>query len=146
MKATLSWPSQLVQSNTINDAEYEFGNTFFQSGTNASGNLVGAGGSVIGNLTITNAGIGYTPNSSSFTFSDVNLVTVTGTGRNARANININNGSASSATISEGGSGYRIGDVLSVGVIGNSSSGQNMKLRKVYTSFGRKNKLWNMET
>ena len=124
---------------TANDAEYEFGNTFFQSGTNASGNLVGAGGSVIGNLTITNAGIGYTPNSSSFTFSDVNLVTVTGTGRNARANININNGSASSATISEGGSGYRIGDVLSVGVIGNSSSGQNMKL--TVTGVGHTNEL-----
>ena len=125
---------------TVADNGYEFGNTFFQNGTNASGNLVGAGGSIIGGLTISNPGIGYTPNSSSYTFNEVTLVTSTGTGRNAQANITVENGKATSATISgDGGSGYRIGDVLTVGTIGQSSSGQNMKL--TVTGIGHTNEL-----
>jgi len=125
---------------TVADDGYEFGNTFFQNETNAAGNLVGAGGSIIGNLKVSNAGIGYTPNSSSFTFNEVTLVTSTGTGRNAQADIVVENGKATSATISgDGGSGYRVGDVLTVGTIGQSSSGQNMKL--TVTGVGHTNEL-----
>ena len=54
---------------------YEIGNTFFQEGTNATGDLVGTAGTATGNLTITNAGIGYTPLDGNQTFSGVNLVT-----------------------------------------------------------------------
>ena len=58
---------------TVADA-YEFGNTFFQSGTNATGDLVGTAGSAVGNLSISNVGLGYTPADGSLTFTGVNLV------------------------------------------------------------------------
>ena len=60
---------------TVADSGYALGNTFTQQGTNASGNLVGTAGSSTGALTITNAGLGYTPADGSFTFAGVNLVT-----------------------------------------------------------------------
>mgnify|MGYP007032744659 CR=1 FL=1 len=53
---------------TVADS-YELGNTFTQDGTNASGNLVGAGGSATGTLTIANVGIGYTPLDGNHTFT-----------------------------------------------------------------------------
>jgi len=115
---------------TVADA-YEFGNTFFQSGTNATGDLVGTAGSAVGNLSISNAGLGYTPGDGGQTFSGVNLVTLTGNGRGATADITIRNGSivASGATINNaGGSGYQVGDVVGIDTIGAASVGRNAKL------------------
>ena len=114
---------------TVSDS-FENGNTFTQLGTTATGNLVGTAGSAIGDLTISNAGIGYTPSDGSFTFSGVSLVTITGNGRGATADISIRNGSivASGATISSGGSGYVEGDVLGIDAIGAASIGRNARL------------------
>ena len=115
---------------TVADA-YEFGNTFFQSGTNATGDLVGTAGSAVGNLSITNAGLGYTPADGGQTFAGVNLVTLTGNGRGATADITIRNGSivASGATINNaGGSGYQVGDVVGITTIGAASVGRNARL------------------
>ena len=53
---------------TVVDSGYEIGNTFYQLGTNATGDLVGTAGSATGNLSITNAGLGLTPADGSFTF------------------------------------------------------------------------------
>ena len=69
---------------TVADS-YEIGNTFSQQGTNATGDLVGVAASAVGNLTISNAGLGYTPADGSQTFSGVNLITLTGNGRGATA-------------------------------------------------------------
>ena len=107
---------------------YENGNTFTQDSTNATGNLIGVASKAIGDLIITNAGIGYTPSSSQFTFDDVNLTTISGNGRGASADITISNGVAIAATIFNGGSGYQIGDVLSIDTIGNASVGRNCRL------------------
>ncbi len=115
---------------TVADA-YEFGNTFFQSGTNATGDLVGTAGSAVGNLSITNVGLGYTPADGGQTFAGVNLVTLTGNGRGATADITIRNGSivASGATINNaGGSGYQVGDVVGITTIGAASVGRNARL------------------
>ena len=103
------------------------GNTFSQLGTQATGNLVGTAGTATGTLTVTNAGIGYTPASGGFTFSGVNLVTLTGNGRGATADVTVNNGVAIAATIATGGSGYQIGDVLGITTIGASSVGRNAR-------------------
>ena len=105
---------------TVADSGYVIGNTFFQDGTNATGDLVGTAGSVTGSLTVSNAGLGYTPADGSYTFTGVNLVTITGNGRGATADISVANGSivASGATISSGGSGYVVGDVLGITTIG----------------------------
>jgi len=104
------------------------GATITQNNTNASANLVGFAGSATGTLTLTNPGIGYSPVSGQLTHSGVSLVSLTGSGQNATANITISNGVAIAATISNGGSGYVLGDVLTVNEIGNSSIGRNLKL------------------
>ena len=108
---------------TVGDS-YEMGNRFDQMGTLASGNLVGAGGSA-GGINITAAGIGYTPIDGNYTFSSVNLVTITGTGRGAVADIYVNNGVAAAATITSGGTGYSVGDVLGITTIGLSTGGSS---------------------
>jgi hypothetical protein len=112
---------------TLSDSGYVLGNTFSQLGTNATGNLVGVAGSATGTLSISNAGIGYTPTSGGLTFAGVNLVTITGNGRGAVAQVNINNGVAFAATITSGGSGYQIGDVLGITTIGAVSVGRNAR-------------------
>ena len=115
---------------TVADS-FATGNTFSQLGTQATGNLVGTAGTATGTLTVTNAGIGYTPASGGFTFSGVNLVTLTGNGRGATANVTIENGVATAATIASGGSGYQIGDVLGITTIGSSSVGRNARFSVV---------------
>jgi hypothetical protein len=113
---------------TINDSALVLGNTVLQYGTNATGNYVGSAGSATGTLNIIDAGIGYTPASGGRTFGGVNLVTITGTGRNATADITISNGTAIGATITNGGLGYQVGDVLGIGEIGNIPIGVNAEL------------------
>ena len=115
---------------TVADS-YEIGNTFSQQGTNATGDLVGVAASAVGNLSISNAGLGYTPADGSSTFTGVNLITLTGNGRGATADITIVNGSivASGATIANnGGSGYQVGDVLGITTIGIATVGTNARL------------------
>lgn len=113
---------------TLQDSGLTIGNTIVQFNSNASGIYVGSAGTATGNLTITNSGIGYTPSSGSFTYNNVSLTNVSSTGRNATANITINNGVAVAATISNGGTGYSVGDVLSVSQVGLTSLGRNLRL------------------
>jgi len=126
-------------STSITDSGLKLGNTIVQQGTNATGNYVGSAGSATGSLTITNSGIGYTPSSGGKTFNGINLVTISGSGRNATANITISNGVSVAATISNGGFGYRIGDVLGIGTMGNIPIGRNARLSVV--SIGNTNEL-----
>ena len=107
---------------TVGDS-YAEGNTFSQDGTLATGNLVGAGGSAKGTLSIANVGIGYTPLDGNLTFSSVNLETVTGNGKGAVGNVYIENGVVGACTITSGGSGYQVGDVVGITTIGLSTGG-----------------------
>ena len=107
---------------------YENGNTFTQDSTNATGNLIGVASKATGDLIVTNVGIGYTPLSGQFVFNDVSLTAISGDGRGASADITVENGSITNATVVNGGSGYEIGDVLSIDTIGNSSVGRNCRL------------------
>jgi len=139
---SLSFQSREIRiglSTSITDSELKLGNTIVQQGTNATGNYVGSAGSATGSLTITNSGIGYTPSSGGKTFNGINLVTISGSGRNATANITISNGVSVAATIGNGGFGYRIGDVLGIGIIGNIPIGRNARLSVV--SIGNTNEL-----
>mgnify|MGYP001185809966 FL=1 len=114
---------------TLADSGYANGNTFFQAGTNATGNLVGTAGTAAGTLSIANAGIGYTPTDGNLTFSGVDLVTRTGKGSGAKANITVVDGVAVAATVSNaGGRGYAVGDVVGVTTIGIASVGQDLRL------------------
>jgi len=112
---------------TISDAGVTVGNIISQDGSNATGRLAGTGGTANGNLTITNAGVGFTPSSGAWTYQNISLNTITGFGQNATANITITNGVASAATIANGGSGYVIGDVVGITSVGLNSLGRDIK-------------------
>jgi len=113
---------------TVQEPDFTIGNTVIQQGSNVSGNYVGFAGTATGTMSIINSGIGYTPSSGSFTYSNVTLTNVTGTGKNATADITITNGVAVAATISNGGTGYSVGDVLTSTGIGTNSLGRNLRL------------------
>jgi len=113
---------------TLQDSGLVLGNTILQEGTDGTGSLVGYAGSATGTLTVTTAGIGYTPSAGYYNFTGVALTSVTGTGLNATANISISNGVAIAATIVDGGKGYAIGDVLTPISVGNQSLGSGMRL------------------
>ena len=103
------------------------GNTFIQLQSGATGTLVGTAGTVA-TLSVTNAGIGYTPSAGAFTYNNLVLTNVTGTGKNGTANITIDSGVAVAATVVNGGNGYAVGDLLTVSSIGISSIGRNLRL------------------
>ena len=111
----------------ISDTGIKLGNTVTQMGSNASGNYVGSGGTATGNLTITNAGFGYTPSSGSQVYSNVSLNAITGTGKNGTVNITVTNGVAVAATMASGGTGYVLGDVVGVSSVGINSLGSGME-------------------
>ena len=98
------------------------GNTIYQQGSNVTGNLTGTAGIATGSLTVTRAGIGYTSAAASVASRDgdghtvvgVALSTITGSGQNAIATIEYNEGSVINATITGGGQGYQVGDVLGI--------------------------------
>lgn len=110
------------------------GNTILQKNTNVTGKYVSSAGIATGNLTIVNAGVGYTPtNGSQYTFTNVQLSSLTGKGRDATADITIgvsgpSVGVAIAATIRSSGTGYVVGDVLTSTQIGNESLGRNLQL------------------
>ena len=104
------------------------GNTVRQLSIGAEGTLVAFAGSITSNLTITNAGVGYTPSAAAFTYTGVGLTNITGSGVNATADITITNGQATAAAIRAGGSGYVVGDVLTPITIGNVNLGSGMQL------------------
>ena len=107
---------------TVADDNLVIGTQVFQ-GTGV-GNYVSGAGVIEGDLTITNAGLGY----SNGNFPNTSLANVTGSGSDAVAHITVLNNVATAATITSGGSGYRVGDVLTVTSLGGSPLGQNMRL------------------
>ena len=130
MPNSLNFNSKRVRvslASTINDPDLTIGNTILQEGTNVSGNYIGNAGIATGALNIINAGIGYTPSSGIATFVSVPLQAITGNGRDAIANITINNGIAIAATITSGGSGYKVGDVLGITSIGAINVGRDAR-------------------
>ena len=116
---------------TLSDTGYAIGNEFYQTGTNATGSLVGSAGTATGALNIINAGIGYTPISGGYTFGGVILDTITGHGRGATADISVSNGVAIAATVSGVGTGYQVGDVLGITTVGLNSIGRNARFSVV---------------
>jgi len=84
--------------------------------TNATGRLVNTLGAIgIGStlaLTINNVGSGVTPSSGQYTFTNVNIVSVTGFGTGGVAQVTVNNGNIGVATVTAGGRGYAVGDVV----------------------------------
>jgi hypothetical protein len=109
------------------------GNTVIQDNSNASGNFVMGLGIATGTMAVTNAGLGLTPSSGFFQYNNVPLTKLTGRGENATANIHVNNGVAAAATITDGGNGFKVGDVLTATIGG--GVGRNLQL-SVTDTFG----------
>ena len=124
-------------SGKANDVFPTLGNTIFQTGSNATGDLVGTAGAAdndaLGKLTIINAGLGYSSVTASVgsartvgghTIAGVALSTITGSGRDAKASILYNEGSVVKVVVTDGGAGYEVGDVLGI----TTSLGNNARL------------------
>lgn len=123
----------LATTITESDNNFVYGQTVYQPSTNAQGIYISkvglaTGGTSNGGLTITSAGIGYTPSVGTFTYNNISLSPITGSGRNATANITIANGVAIGATVVNSGSGYQVGDVLTATQIGSNSLGRNLRI------------------
>ena len=106
-------------SGKANDVHPNIGNTISQDNSEATGNLVATAGIATGTLTVSKVGLGYTPangtaGGSGQTVTGVALTTITGAGRDAEATVVYNEGSVVSATITGGGAGYSVGDVLGI--------------------------------
>ena len=116
-------------SSTITSTDFDYGSTIYQTRTGvgtATGTVVGYGGSIT-QFVVTGVGVGYTPGSGSFTYSNISLTTKSGKGVNATADITVTGGVIANAVISggNGGSGFNVGDVLSVPSLGNNPVGVN---------------------
>ena len=126
---------------TLSDTGYVMGNTFYQEGTNATGDLVAVAGAAYTSLNIINAGLGYTPATGVYQFNGVVLDTITGNGKGATADVYIKDGVALAATVTTGvgATGYQVGDVLGITTIGLHSLGRNARFSVV--SIGSTNEL-----
>ncbi len=113
---------------TVADTGLQVGQIVSQEVTNATGRLVGVAGSATGSLTVSKAGIGYTPADGSRTVAGVNLVTISGNGRGAVGSVSVTNGAISAATITGGGTGYQVGDVVGFTTLGVNSVGRDCRL------------------
>ena len=113
---------------TVNDPDIQLGNRITQRNNPVSGVLIGYAGSATSTMTITNAGVGYTPSAGHFSYTGVALTSITGFGLNATADIVVENGVAIGATINVGGVGYAIGDVLTPINVGTLELGSGMQL------------------
>ena len=126
---TISRRIRVSLSSTISDPGLDLGNTvFLDGGALGAGNYVGSAGEISGGLNIVNAGIGYTPNVGVATYFATPLINVTGNGTGATADITVENGVIGFATVSNGGRGYRVGDILEVGEIANMPTAANSRL------------------
>lgn len=131
LKDSLEMSSRKIKvgiGTTLQEPNLTYGNTIIQNSTGAYANYISESGIANGDLQIINSGIGYTPSSGNLTYNDVLLTSVTGDGINATANITISNGVAVAATISSGGIGYVVGDVLTASSIGSQGLGRNLRL------------------
>ena len=79
------------------------GNRVIQTNTGASGFVKQFSGIATGQLSVTTAGIGYTPSSGSFTFNGIGLTAVTGRGSDATVDLTVLDGVAIAATVRDGG-------------------------------------------
>tara|TARA_X000000368_G_scaffold404708_1_gene381077 strand:- start:6460 stop:14163 length:7704 start_codon:yes stop_codon:yes gene_type:complete len=129
----------LQLGNTIAQAAHNDGATAHTSPSNATGNYVGNAGIATGDMSVINAGLGYTPASGSYGFTGVGMTNITGTGDFVTADVHIVDGTVGACTVTASGSGYTKGDVLGIATIGNNNVGRNARLSIV--SIGRTNEL-----
>ena len=86
-------------------------------------------------LSIINAGVGYTPSADVLTYSNIPMVTLTGSGSGAVGDVTVVNGKIGVVTFTNGGSNYVVGDTVGVGTLGKGNgSGDVIAIGVVTTS------------
>ena len=108
---------------TVITRDFSVGSRLTQvSNTSAKGHVVKSLGQIkintsateAGGITTNSVGTGLTPAASNYTYTGIALTTITGNGSGAIANIQVTSGSIGVVTVTNGGSGYAVGDVLGV--------------------------------
>ena len=96
--------------------------------TTATGVIIDTLGSIgIGaSVDIINAGIGYTPSAGFATYT-ANLTTFSGSGSGAIASVTVSSGGITSCFITNGGTGYAVGDELGISTLGSTTLGRNAR-------------------
>ena len=106
---------------TVVTRDFNIGSRFTQVGNTLSeGNLVKSLGAIkintssteAGGITTNRVGTGLTPSAANFTYTGIALTSITGNGSGAIADIRVVSGSIGVVTVTNGGSGYAVGDVL----------------------------------
>ena len=89
---------------------------------NASATLINTAGIATINgsndVTIINPGVGYTPASGHFLYTDIPMVTQTGEGSGIIGDVRVENGQIGVVTFTNGGKNYAVGDTLGIGTLG----------------------------
>ena len=119
---------------TVATRDFSQGSRLTQVGnTNAEGNIVKSLGSIKintsategpGGITTNSVGTGATPSSGNLTYTGIALTTITGDGTGATANITINSGAVGVVTVTNGGNGYAVGDVVGCNL---GNTGKNLR-------------------
>jgi len=116
---------------TVATRDFNVGSRFTQVGnTLTEGNLVKSLGAIkinttsteAGGITTNTVGTGLTPSASNFTYTGIALTSITGNGSGAVANIRVVSGAIGVVTVTSGGTGYAIGDILGCS-LGETGSG-----------------------
>ena len=106
---------------TVATRDFSVGSKFTQvNNTSAEGYLVKSLGAIkintsateAGGITTNRVGTGLTPSASNFTYTGIALTSITGNGSGAVANVQVVSGSIGVVTVTSGGFGYAVGDVL----------------------------------
>jgi hypothetical protein len=105
----------------------------------ASATLLGVAGIATINgsndISIINAGIGFTPSAGTLTYSSIPTVTLTGSGSGAIADVTVVNGVVGAVTFTNGGNNYVVGDTVGLGTIGKGNgTGEIIAIGVVTTS------------
>ena len=132
-KLSVGLSTHIGGSTVMDSYALDPGRKYKQENTNAHATLISKAAEATGSLTVTSAGSGY-GNAASLT--DADLTAITGNGRDAKATITLSSGEVSAATITSGGYGYNVGDVVGI-----STTGTGIGARLTVATIGNINQL-----
>ena len=121
------------------DRTYAVGNKIEQtnSGVLTKGFVYQSGGPIVASSSgltyVANSGIGLTPASGTVDYANVTFTTLSGIGANAQATVRITDGEVNTITVSNGGNGYAVGDLLLMNPVGLTGSGVRVIVNSLAT-------------
>ena len=129
----LSQEIRVGLGSTVQTQDFSNGSRLTQvSNLTAEGNIIKSLGKIkidtlataAGGITTNSVGTGLTPSGSNLTYTGIALTTITGEGSGAVANIQVVSGGVGVVTVTTGGNGYAVGDVLGCNL---GETGKNLR-------------------